>query len=112
MGGSDNTSTGSKHIGSSSRPAAAPPASTPTLVIKKLAPHAPGARGWAATYGKQLVCVRYRLDPQCQRRLTTVEIMVDEAPTLNRVQVGLRVAWGEKELGRAPGGTWDANARP
>lgn len=85
-----------------------------TRVIKKLDPQAPGARRWAATYGDQLVCVRYRLDPQRQRRLTTVELVVDEAPTINSVRVGVRVAWGEKDLGRtvrAAGGTWDPNAK-
>ena len=51
-----------------------------TRVIKKIDPQAPGARRWAAAYGEKLVCVRYRLDPQRQRRLTTVEIVVDEAP--------------------------------
>ena len=85
-----------------------------TRVIKKLDPHAPGARRWAASYGEQLVCVRYRVDPLRQRRLTTVEIVVDEGPTLNSVQVGVRVAWGEKELGRtvrAAGGSWDHAAK-
>ena len=85
-----------------------------TRVIKKLEPQAPGARRWAATYGDKLVCVRYRVDPQRQRRLTTVEIVVDEAPTLNSVRVGVRVAWGEKELGlavRTAGGVWDPTAK-
>ena len=81
-----------------------------TRVIKKIDPQAPGARRWAAAYGDKLVCVRYRLDPQRQRRLTTVEIVVDEGPTLNSVRVGVRVIWGEKELARtvrAAGGSWD-----
>ena len=46
--------------------------------------------------------------------LTTVEMVVDETPTLHSVRVGVRVAWGEKELGRtvrAAGGTWDPAAR-
>jgi hypothetical protein len=46
--------------------------------------------------------------------LTTVEMVRDEAPTLNSVRVGERVAWGKKELGRtvrAAGGTWDPAAR-
>ena len=53
-------------------------------------------------------------DPQRQRRLTTVELVVDEGPKLNSVRVGVRVAWGEKELvrcARAAGGSWDANAK-
>ncbi len=85
-----------------------------TRVVKKIDPLAPGARRWAATYGEKLVCVRYRVDPKRQRRLTTVEIVVDEAPTLNSVRVGVTVAWGEKELGRAvrsAGGTWDPAAK-
>lgn len=91
-----------------------PTAHGATRVIKKIDPQAPGARRWAETYGQQLVCVRYRVDPQRQRRLTTVEIVVDEAPTLNSIRVGVRVAWGEKDLGRAVrtrGGVWDPNAK-
>lgn len=90
----------------------APPSTT--RVIKKLDPQAPGARRWAATYGEKLVCVRYRIDPNQQRRLTTVEIVVDEAPTMNSVRVAVRVEWGEKDLGRAvrsAGGTWDPAAK-
>ena len=88
--------------------------SAPTRVIKKLDPQAPGARRWAASYGEQRVCVRYRVDPLRQRRLNTMEMVVDEAPTLNSVCVGARVAWGEKELGRTvrtAGGTWDPAAK-
>ncbi len=85
-----------------------------TRVIKKLLPHAPGARRWAADYGDKLVCVRYRVDSQSQRRLTTVEIVVAEAPTMNSILVGVRVAWGERDLARAiraAGGGWNANAK-
>ena len=90
--------------------------SAPTRVIKKLDPQAPGARRWAASCGEQRVCVRYRVDPLCQRRLNTMEMVVDEAPTLNSVCVcvGVRVALGEKELGRTvrtAGGTCDPAAQ-
>ena len=88
--------------------------STTTKAIKKLDPLAPGARRWAAIYGEQPVCVRYRMDPVRQRRLTTVEIVVDGAPKLNSVRVGVRVAWGETKLGRsvrAAGGRWHPNAK-
>lgn len=81
-----------------------------TRVVNKIDPQAPGARRWAATYGEKLVCVRYRLDPQRQRRLITVEIVVDEGPTLNSVRMGVRVVWGERELARtvrSAVGTWD-----
>jgi hypothetical protein len=82
-------------------------------VIKKLLPQAPGARRWAAKFGDRLLCVRYRVDAQGQRRHTTVEIVVDEAPTLGSERVGPRIGWAEKELRqriKAAGGKWDASA--
>lgn len=91
------------------------PQATPTRtrVIKKLQPQDAGARRWAGEFGERLVCVRYRVDPVRQRRQTTVEIVVDEAPTLASVPVALRVAWGETEVRqavKAAGGKWDATA--
>ena len=80
-----------------------------TRVVKKIDPQAPGARRWAAAYGEKLGCVRYRLDPQRQRRLTTVEIVVDEAPTLNSVLVGAprRLVWNPTlTIGRGGRGLW------
>ena len=46
-------------------------------VIKKMKPGQPGTKRLQAHYGEQLVCVRYRHDPQNRRRLTTVELIVD-----------------------------------
>lgn len=43
----------------------------------------PGKRGtvkWMNKYGDRLVCVRYRYDHKGRRRLTTVELIVDESP--------------------------------
>jgi len=57
--------------------------------------------------------VRYRVDAERQRRQTTVELVVDEAPTLASARVGLRIAWAEKELRqrvKEAGGRWDAQA--
>ena len=84
-----------------------------TRVIKRLLPDQPGERRWAGEFGDRLVCVRYRLDARRQKRQTTVEIVVDEAPTLASVQVGVRVGWAEKDLrqrAKAAGGTWDSMA--
>ena len=42
-----------------------------------------GKRGtvkWMNQYGDRLVCVPYRYDPDGRRRLTTVELIVDESP--------------------------------
>ena len=47
-------------------------------VIKKMKPGEPGTKRLLAKYGKQLVCVRYRNDQQNQRRLTTIELIVDD----------------------------------
>jgi hypothetical protein len=49
-------------------------------VIKKLAAGAPGTKRYVREYGEQLLCVRYRRDIAGTRRLTTVELIVDEAP--------------------------------
>lgn len=81
-------------------------------VLKKLAPGAPGAKRLAAHYGPALVCVRYREDPQGGRRLTTVELIVEERPL--PALSGVRIAYGETELRRqvkAAGGTWDAQSK-
>ena len=47
-------------------------------VIKKLNPGKPGTRRYQAFYQDRLVCVRYRDDAANQRRVTTVELIVDE----------------------------------
>jgi hypothetical protein len=47
-------------------------------VIKTLRPGAAGTRKWAKKFGRRLVCVRYRGDVKRRKRLTTVEIVVDE----------------------------------
>lgn len=49
-------------------------------VRKKIAPQQPGAGRWAERFGQHLVCVRYRDDPDRQRRVVTVELLVDERP--------------------------------
>jgi hypothetical protein len=46
------------------------PLASATRVSKKRSPDGPQ------------VCVRYRVDPARQRRITTLELVVDEAPTL------------------------------
>jgi hypothetical protein len=94
-------------------PPAVPRNAKTMRAIKKLMPHDPGARRWAAEFGDRLLCVRYRVDPERQRRQTTVELVVEEVPTLGGARVGLRVAWSEKDLRqrvKEAGGKWDAQA--
>jgi hypothetical protein len=64
-------------------------------VVKTLSPGARGTRRYQNKYAERLVCVRYRKDPARQRRLTTVELIVDEGPLISRRRV-------EKELNPHP----------
>lgn len=49
-------------------------------VTKRLLPGSPGTKRHLQRHGAQLVCVRYRHDPDNGRRYTTVELLVDDAP--------------------------------
>ncbi len=69
-----------------------------------------------AQYGDRLVCVRYRYDAHRQKRVKTVELIVDEADweprqTLSADQiVGVRVEVQEYDVQkriREAGGTWN-----
>lgn len=96
-------------------------------VIKKLSPEKPGAIKLAKRYGDALVCVRHRLDATGQTRVTTIELIVEQAAVQARkrsapdasarpvpVVVGVQIAWDEKPLQQAAkgaGATWDAAAR-
>jgi len=77
----------------------------------------PGAKKLGTQYSDRLVCVRYRYDPGQQRKITTVEIIVDERPWHPDPQrihpnkrLSLKVEYGEAGVGktiRAAGGVWD-----
>lgn len=91
-------------------------------VIKTLPAGAPGTKHYRKHYGDNLVCVRYREDRATQRRLTTVEIVVDHAPlcpkrhTADKIAFPhpnqymlVRVGYREEELRRRvkeAGGRW------
>lgn len=95
-------------------------------VVKTIPPGQPGTQRFQRKYRERLVLVRYRRDPARRRRLTTVELIVDEAPFQprraldrelfphgNRI-VHVRVAYGESELRRKvkeAGGQWDAQRK-
>jgi hypothetical protein len=86
-----------------------------------LQPGQKGTKKLVAQYGKQLVCVRYRYDASRQRRLKTVELIVEE--TLWRPErraskgaevVGVRVDFQEVSLQRQvkrAGGRWNPTRR-
>jgi hypothetical protein len=82
-----------------------------------LHPEQRGAQQLRAQYGEQLVCVRYRYDEERQRRLKTVELIVEEKPrmpaSLRRTatrEVAVRIAPPEVALRtqvKRAGGQWD-----
>jgi len=84
---------------------------------RKLLPGQPGTQKLLAQYGDDLVCVRYRYDPDAKKRIKTVELIVDEAPWQKNPRrippnkiVGIRVNYSETELRRlvkAAGGKWN-----
>ena len=86
-----------------------------------LKPGQPGTKGLLARYGKRLVCVRYRYDPESGKRFKTAEVIVGisdwkskNLPARDESTVALRVGWPEVELRRrvkAAGGKWDPVAR-
>jgi len=49
-------------------------------VIKTLNAGSPGTKRYQQRYGDRQVCVRYRRDETGKRRLTTVEIVVEDFP--------------------------------
>ena len=84
----------------------------PLRVGQTLRPGQRGTRRHVERFGDRLVCVRYRYDDARQERVTTVELIVDRAPSVPRsgTTVGVRVAWGEADVARRvkrAGGTWD-----
>lgn len=89
-----------------------PQSGADSAVIKKLSPASAGAKRFASRYGDALVCVRYRDDTANQRRLTTIELIVDSR-TLPP-PMGVRIAYGETRLRqrvKLAGGIWDAERK-
>ncbi|MEJ2616012.1 MAG: hypothetical protein P8Z35_13725 [Ignavibacteriaceae bacterium] len=47
-------------------------------IRRTILPGQPGAKRWKRKYGRNLICVRYRYDNKKNKKLTTVEIIVEE----------------------------------
>lgn len=87
----------------------------------KLWPGEPGTKRFREQYGDRLVCVRYLYDANRRRRVTTVELVVDEgvwAPRPRRPApdpvVGIRTDWDDRDVESrvaAAGGVWDRKLR-
>ncbi|KAB2925840.1 MAG: hypothetical protein F9K30_07205 [Dechloromonas sp.] len=82
--------------------------------LKRLMPGAPGTKGLVERFGSALLCVRYRYDPIHNRRLTTVELIVEDRPAKPEKTAWIRVAYGETELRqriKEAGGIWHAERK-
>ena len=71
-------------------------------VAKKIKPSQRGAIKLARSYGPELLCVRYRENPEGTERLTTVEIVVDRVVIQKRDDpvVYFKLRQGEIDLRR------------
>ncbi len=90
----------------------------PGAVLRKIAPHQPGAIRLAERFGETLVAVRYRQSPDPKRRFITVELVVDELPVQRRTKgstlVRVRIDANEGILQSAAkryGAKWDRVAK-
>ena len=87
-------------------------------MLRKLKPGQPGTKRLMAQYGEQLLCVRYRYDAHTQKRVKTVEIVIETNDWLPPAQrfladevVWLRTGFVDRPTNqkiRAAGGKWDA----
>ena len=89
-----------------------------TRVVKRIAPHEPGALKLTRRYGNALVCVRYRHDATGRHRYTTVELIVDDAAIVPRgapeEMVGVRIDPNQSTMlsrAYARGATWDRESK-
>jgi len=85
-----------------------------------LKPGQNGTKRFLSEYGDQLICVRYRYDKHRQKRITTVELAVDEQDWVPGVifprdrQVFIRIGYGETELReqvKQAGGYWSGERK-
>jgi hypothetical protein len=85
-------------------------------IRKILKPGQPGTKKWVEKFGADLLCVRYRYDEERQRKLKTVELVVEEKfwePDEKRIPrnkvMSVRIFPNEPHLQRvvkAAGGRW------
>lgn len=69
-------------------------------VTRTYGPGQKGAKRLAQKYGRQLVCVRHRVNAGETRRYTTVELVVDSLPITRNApsRVSLRIPFGNQAL--------------
>ncbi|MFT3954778.1 MAG: hypothetical protein QM722_10435 [Piscinibacter sp.] len=80
-------------------------------VVRTYSPQQNGAKRLALRYGSRLVCVRHRLNHPGTRRYTTVELVVDSTPIVQRARahIAIRIPsadQGTRALLHACGARW------
>ena len=88
---------------------------------KILKPNQPGTKKWVEKYGDNLVCVRYRYDENNNRKLKTVEIIVEESRWKKRNDIiprnkmmPLKINYEEtgiRGLVKSAGGKWNSKKK-
>lgn len=76
------------------------PALNKMRVCRTYGPGQKGAKQLAQRYGRQLVCVRHRVNAGETRRYTTVELVVESMPITRETpeQVSLRIPFDDHSL--------------
>lgn len=85
-------------------------------VTRKLSPTDRGGIKLAQRHGESLVCIRHRVDPTGQFRITTVELVVDKAPIQAKPSriVEVQIGFNDRPLrsiALAAGATWDEKTK-
>ena len=89
--------------------------------LKKLIPGQPGTKKLFKEYGEKLFCVRYRYDSKRQRKIKTVEIIIEEGTWETNSHkipgnklVHIRIEYKEtylRKLVKDAGGRWDGEKK-
>jgi len=90
-------------------------------IKRTIIPGQPGAKKWENKYGDNLICVRYRYDEKQNKKLTTVELVVEQKDwkrekikiPYNKI-VHIRVMYDEFgiiSLVKSAGGKWNRSEK-
>lgn len=83
-------------------------------VAKRLSIGTRGTARWLGQFGDKLVCVRYREDPTTGKRITTVELIVEERPPKAGTRLLVEIKFQESGLRQRVkefGGQWDPSRK-
>jgi hypothetical protein len=84
-------------------------------------PGEPGSKKWQKIYGDKLLCVRYKYDEANKRRITTIELIVEQRDWQSKQKfipknkiVQVKINYGEIDLARkvkSLGGKWNKTTK-